>query len=100
MLGIGQEYRLGSILEVADGRYTGQVESTYMLKGPIVRDWLKAPAYLAFGDSATSDIPFMLDAAGPAFMINPGERFKKKDQDKAKGRLVEVRYSGVEGDQP
>lgn len=100
LLGIAPEYRLGSILEVKDDRYTGQVESTYMLKGPIVREWLEAPAYLAFGDSATSDIPFMLDAAGPAFMINPGDRFKKKDADKAKGRLVEVEYKAVEGDKP
>ena len=100
LLGISEQKRIGSILEVVDGVYTGKVESTYMIKGAIVREWLRAPAYLAFGDSATSDLPFMLDAAGPAFMINPGDRFKKKDADKAKGRLVEVRYSGVEGDKP
>ena len=45
----------------------GKRESTYMIKGAIVREWLRAPAYLAFGDSATSDLPFMPDAAGPAF---------------------------------
>ena len=100
LLGISVDKRLGSILEVVDGRYTGKVESTYMLKGAIVREWLKAPAYLAFGDSATSDFPFMLDASGPAFMINPGDRFRKKDTERANGRFVEVQYAGVEGGKP
>lgn len=97
MLGIGPEQRIGSILEVKDAHYTGNVESTYMLKGTVVREWLGGPAYLAFGDSVNSDFPFMLDAAGPAFMINPDDRFKKKDQDIANGRFVEVRYEKVEG---
>jgi len=100
MLGIGAKQRLGSILERVDGKYTGKVTSTYMLKGTVVREWLGAPAYLAFGDSATSDLPFMLDAAGPAFMINPGDRFKKKDLEHAAGRLVEVQYSLVESGKP
>jgi phosphoserine phosphatase len=100
MLGIGPEQRIGSILEVKDEHYTGKVDSTYMLKGTVVREWLGGPAYLAFGDSVNSDFPFMLDAAGPAFMINPDDRFKKKDQDKANGRFVEVRYERVEGGNP
>jgi phosphoserine phosphatase len=100
MLGIGPAQRIGSILEVNGEIYTGKVDSTYMLKGTVVREWLGGPAYLAFGDSVNSDFPFMLDAAGPAFMINPDDRFKKKDQDKAGGRFVEVRYEKVEGGNP
>ena len=38
--------------------------------------------------------------AGPAFMINPGDRFKKKDLEHAAGRLVEVQYSRVESGKP
>jgi phosphoserine phosphatase len=100
MLGVGPENRIGSLLEAKNETYTGKVDSTYMLKGTIVREWLGAPAYLAFGDSVNSDFPFMLDASGPAFMINPDERFKKKDLEKANGRFVELRFSKVEGGNP
>ena len=47
--------RQGSPLEVRDGAYTGQVESIYSLKAPVVRAWLGALPMLAFGDSARSD---------------------------------------------
>lgn len=96
LLGVGTSRRLGSVLRRDAGTYTGEVASTYVFKGTILRDWLRAPPFLAFGDSASSDLPFMLDAAGPAFMVNPGERFLKKDAELAGGRLVELRFANTE----
>lgn len=98
-LGIGSEYVVGSPLEIAEDRYTGEVVlSTYTRKGQIARAWLPAPPLLVFGDSARSDVPMMLEAVGVSFMINPDEDMLASDAGLADGRFVAVEFDEVVGD--
>jgi len=92
-LNIDPHHVIGSRLEVKNGIYTGQVEtSTYAIKAPIVRQWLPNPPLIVFGDSPTSDFPMLLDAAAGAYMLNPRPSFIKRDIDDAAGLLTELWY--------
>lgn len=96
-LGVPAQRVLGSLLEIKDGRFTGKVrDSTYYTKAPIVRQWLPAPPLLAFGDSPTSDFMMLLEATGAAFMINPRAKLTDRDRAEAGGRMVPVRFEGIE----
>lgn len=91
VLGLPRSQVIGSPLEQREGRYTGNViASTYAHKGAITRAWLPAPPTFAFGDSASSDFPMMLEAFGAAFMINPDERMQMRDHHSAGGRFLAV----------
>lgn len=101
VLGVPEELVLGSVLVRKGGVYTGEVgDSTYYTKGAIVRQWLPAPPLMAFGDSPTSDFPMMLEAWGPAFMINPREKFQVRDDQEAGSRLVAVWFPATVGTAP
>lgn len=98
-LGIPADKTIGSPLQVVDGKYTGEVVlSTYGIKGTIVRAWLPSPPFIVFGDSASSDVPMMLESFGAAFMVNPGESMLKKDAE-AGGRFLALEYPGVVGNE-
>jgi hypothetical protein len=98
LLGVPREQVLGSLLELKDGKFTGEVrDSTYYTKGAIVRQWLDAPPLLAFGDSPTSDFSMLLEAAGAGFMINPRDSLVRRDREEAGARLVAVVFDGTEG---
>ncbi|MCK5688764.1 haloacid dehalogenase-like hydrolase [Myxococcota bacterium] len=99
-LGVPEEQALGSMLEIVDGLYTGQVkDSTYYTKGSIVRQWLPSPPVLAFGDSPSSDFSMLQEALGAAFMLNPRPKLIKFDKEKAGGLMVGVRFSSVLADE-
>ena len=95
-LGVPTSHRRGSPMEVQEGVYTGEVESLYAAKQSVVRTLLGGPALLGFGDSAASDFEFMVDVAGPVFMINPTAEFLAKENEHAGGRFVALRYSDTE----
>lgn len=98
LFGIPPERVLGSVLEIKDGRYTGKVaDSTYYIKGSVVRQWLPAPPLFAFGDSPSSDFGMLLESAGLAFMVNPRPRWKELDDSRAGSRLVALVYEATEG---
>lgn len=98
LLGVPRDKTIGSPLEVKDNRYTGEVVlSTYDIKGSITRAWLPSPPLVVFGDSASSDVPMMLEAYGAAFMMNPGERMKQKDDSLAGGRFIALEWPGEIG---
>jgi phosphoserine phosphatase len=97
VLGIPPERVLGSLLEVRDGKYTGQVrDSTYNAKGAIVRQWLSAPPLVAFGDSPNSDFPMLLEVAGASFMVNPRPEFLERDKNESGSRFVALWFDGTE----
>ncbi len=98
VLGVPRDKTIGSPLEVKDDRYTGEVVlSTYGIKGSVTRAWLPSPPLMVFGDSASSDVPMMLEAYGAAFMMNPGERMLQKDAELAGGRFIALEWPGVIG---
>ncbi len=93
-VGIDEEHAIGSSLEIVDGRYTGNVvTSTYEIKGPVLRQWVRVPPLMVFGDSATSDVPMMLEAAGTGFMVNPRQELLDKDKEVANGRFVALTFT-------
>lgn len=97
-LGVPLENVIGSKLEVVDGHYTGRViDSTYYSKGSIMRQWVGVPPLLVFGDSPTSDVPMMLEAAGMAIMVNPRPDLLEADERLAGGRFVSVTFDSLEG---
>ncbi len=99
MLKLPIERAFGSALELEAGRYTGKVrDNTYTVKGPITRQWLPSPPFLAFGDSPTSDFGMLVEAAGAGFMVNPRAPFLERDAKEAQARLVSVSFDGTEGD--
>lgn len=96
-LGIPTDRAVGSVLEVKDGHYTGEVkDSAYYTKGAIVRQWLEAPPLFAFGDSARSDFSMLAEAAGLGFMIHGRPDFVARSKEEAGGRLVAVEFDGTE----
>jgi len=99
LLGLPEEHLLGSVLEVEKGVYTGDVrDNTYAVKDAIARQWLGAPPVLAFGDSPTSDFSMLLEATGAGFMVNPRPAFLARDREEAQARLVELTFSGTQGE--
>jgi phosphoserine phosphatase len=97
MLGVPEDHALGSVLEVADGKYTGKVAaSTYYTKGAITRQWLPAPPLFVFGDSPRSDFSMLMEAVGPAFMINARDSFIERDDKEAGSRFVRVGFEATE----
>ena len=97
-LGVARATRMGSTLELKDGRYTGQVaHNTYAVKSPVVRQWLKSPPLFVFGDSARSDFPMMMEAVSTAFMVNPGSALTERDTKAAKGDMVTIEFAHQEG---
>lgn len=91
LLGVPEKRVLGSLLEIHNGRYTGEVrDSTYYTKGAIVRQWLAAPPILVFGDSPWSDASMMREAFGGVFMINPRPSLEELDEKKAGGQWAAV----------
>lgn len=96
-MGLEENHAIGSPLEIKDGRYTGNViTSIYELKGPVLRQWVAVPPIMIFGDSATSDIPMMVEAIGTGFMVNPRTEILAKDNEVAGGRLVAVTFAKPE----
>jgi phosphoserine phosphatase len=93
-VGIPEDHAIGSALEIVDGRYTGQVlASLYDIKGPVLRQWVRVPPLMVFGDSPVSDLPMMLEAVGTGFMVNPRQELLDKDKEVAQGRLVSVKFT-------
>ncbi|HSI04933.1 MAG: HAD family hydrolase [Myxococcota bacterium] len=93
-VGIPEDHAIGSALEVVDGRYTGQVvTSLYEIKGPVLRQWVRVPPLMVFGDSPVSDLPMMIEAVGTGFMVNPRQELLDKDKEVAQGRLVQVNFT-------
>lgn len=98
VLNVPAALALGSLLQVRDGVYTGEVkDSTYYAKGAIVRQWLPGPPLLAFGDSPRSDFSMLREAATAAFMINARAEFLERDNNEADSRFVEVEFDGIVG---
>jgi phosphoserine phosphatase len=100
-LGVPRERVVGSILEVRDGRYTGEVrDSAYYTKGAIARQWLPVPPLLVFGDSPHSDFSMLLEAAGASFMVNPRPELTARDEAEAGSRFVALWFDGTEAELP
>jgi phosphoserine phosphatase len=98
LFGIAPGHALGSQLELRDGRFTGKVrDNSYDVKGFITRQWLAAPPVVAFGDSATSDFPMLLEATGAGFMVNARSSFVRRDVEEAGARLVILRLDTTAG---
>ena len=96
-MGLAENHAIGSPLEIKGGRYTGQViASIYELKGPVLRQWVGVPPLMVFGDSATSDMPMMVEAIGTGFMVNPRAEILEKDKEVAGGRMVSVTFTKPE----
>ncbi|MEZ4270487.1 MAG: haloacid dehalogenase-like hydrolase [Myxococcota bacterium] len=94
---IDDAHVLGSVLEVQDGRYTGEVkESTYYTKAAIVRQWLPAPPFLSFGDSPSSDFRMLLETSGVAFMVNPRPQLLERDVKEARSAMVSLTFDSTE----
>jgi len=100
-LGVPRDKVVGSLLEIQDGKYTGEVrDSAYYTKGDIVRQWLPAPPLLVFGDSPSSDFSMLLEAAGVSFMINPRPKLTARDEAEAGSRFVAIWFDGTEDELP
>ena len=69
-VGIGADHVIGHGMHVQDGAYAGLVDASGRPKWQMIRDALRVPPIVSFGNSS-SDLPMLDATAGPTFLVKP-----------------------------